>query len=371
MKGKSLHFFSNSIAVLFRKSKIAFLLYLLVQIVVSLGFVFFFTTVFTARKSYFETTDQMRDISVDFPNPPSGKQVEDACKKMEASKVVFDNIFFTFREKGVAVEDHHRSFYSNYNLFDYNVIGSQITQQMVKSRENVLVVGTAKPTEQEPNNNFIYYPKYQVGDFVEIQGEQFQIIGYRLGNLYFSSEIPYTTGLEKLVLSDMTIRLPHGFSDNEKEEFGAIVASYFHGAKVKIPPPLEQKVTMNLILPLSTSVLVGLSAVLSFLFLFQYMLESIRREYQIFHVCGASIKVLMTNLAAQLTLLFTLCFAVGTALFVLFRQIFITSEFFEGTALSFSQVGVIYLISLVIILLMALPFLFRFRKQFRKGGGTG
>ncbi len=373
MKGKNIRFLWTSLRVLFRQNRIAFAIYLLLQIVISLGFVFFFTTILTARENYIQKQDSMRIVSVDFASAPSTSQIKEAINQLKARTIAPEYMILIFASPSDTIfTEKPIQYYSIYPPSNEYIVGESITTQSTIEKRKVAIIGSFHNgffDERNPDSDkYFYYPKNQVGDIITIDGNSFEIIGYNTVYSPDQIEIPYTTGLDCFTLKNISFMLPINLSDNDKENFVDYLSSIFWDAQIDAPAPITQSVLIDLMIPLTVSILIGISAILSFLFLYKFIIESLQKEYCIFRLCGLSTRKLLANIITQLVLLFTLCFAIGTGILSLIRLLFKNSAFFANTALYPHQIFIIYFITLFLLIVFSTPFLIRFCKDIKKGG---
>jgi hypothetical protein len=355
----------KSTVLLFRRNRAAFVIFLAVQTVVSLGFVFFFTTTFTARENYMRSRENMRTVEVDLSEPAAGSSVAGLPDKLAKNPAVsLSNIQFTFILNSEKGKERPRQFiaYRNPDEYKSRIVGAGITQRQITEKSPVIVSG---------NMDRMMDPKsvwHQAGDTEELDGLKLKVIGtYQTTDNY--GEIPYTVGLRHFALKSMKLQVPAGATDNQKEALGQYAESLIPGCRVKVPVPLTQKVLGNMLFPYLAGLLIGVSALANLLFIFKYMLESSRQDYFVYQVCGCGRKKMAAVLSCELFSLFTLCFAAGTLLLAGLRQAYRTNSVFAGSSLQAPQVLLVYAVSLLVIALIMTPYLLRYRGRAVNSGG--
>ena len=356
----------KSVILLFRRNHAAFVIFMAVQTIVSLGFVFFFTTTFTARENYLRNYDSMKTVEVNLNEPVAGSTVSRLPKKLDNNPVVsLDNIQYMFVLNSEKRKESPRIFtaYRNPDEFKIRIIGDSISNQQINDCLPVIVSG---------NMDRAMDPKavwYQTGDTEELDGLKVKVIGtYRATENY--GEIPYTVGFQHFCLQSMQLRVPANATDNQKEQLGKYVEALLPRCRVKVPAPLTQKVLTNMFFPYMASLLIGVSALANLLFIFKYMLENSRQDYFVYQVCGCGQRKLSAVLACELFSLYTICFAAGTLLFIGLRQAYHTNSIFAGSSFQAPQVLLVYAASLLVIALIMVPYLLRYRGHAVNGGSA-
>jgi hypothetical protein len=204
IKMKFLSLVWKSTVLLFRRNRAAFVIFLAVQTVVSLGFVFFFTTTFTARENYMRSRENMRTVEVDLSEPAAGSSVAGLPDKLAKNPAVsLSNIQFTFILNSEKGKERPRQFiaYRNPDEYKGRIVGAGITQRQITEKSPVIVSG---------NMDRMMDPKsvwHQAGDTEELDGLKLKVIGtYQTTDNY--GEIPYTVGLRHFALKSMKLQVP-------------------------------------------------------------------------------------------------------------------------------------------------------------------
>ena len=351
--------------LLFRRNRVAFVIFMAVQTVVSLGFIFFFTTTFTARENYLRNYNSMRTVEVKLNEPVSGPSVAGLPDKLAKNPVVaLSNMQFTFILNSEKGKEHPRQLiaYRNPDEFKSRIVGTSITQNQIAEKSPVILSGNM---DRSMDSKAVWY---QIGDMEDLDGLKLKVIGtYRTTENY--GEIPYTVGFQHFSLYGMQLQVSANATDNQKEQLGKYVETLFPESRVKVPVPMTQKVLTNMFFPYMASLLVGVSALANLLFIFKYMLESSQQDYFVYQVCGCGHRKLSTVLACELFSLYTFCFALGFLLFASLRQAYYTNSIFAGSCLQIPQVLLVYAASLLVITLIMAPYFLRYRKRTVNGGG--
>lgn len=354
----------ESTVLLFRRNRVAFLIFIAVLTVVSLGLVFFFTTTFTSGENYIRNYDRMRTVEAVLNKPVVGSSLSELPKKLEKNPVIIlTNIKYSFILNSEKERDHPRNFiaYQNPDEFKSRIVGQSITRQQIDDGSPVIVSGNM-PKEMDSTSVW-----YEAGSTEILDGFKLDVIGvYRTTDDY--GEIPYSVGLQHFALQSVQLRLPVDATDNQKEQLGEYVKSVLPECRVTVPKPMTQSVLAHMVLPFAAGIIVGISALANLLFIFKYMLECSRSDHYVYLVCGCSRRKLSAVFACELFSLYTLCFTMGTLLFTLLRQANAANTVFCGTELQAPQVLTVYAGSLLVVALIMAPCLLRRRAV--TGGGA-
>lgn len=337
-----------------------------------MGFIFFYTTILTARENTIRQYNSMRTIRV-VPAASLSQELKSSLvlKLRKNSAAAIDDIEMNFILNSEVKKDKPRSFIAYLHPEEHSgrIIGRGITQEEIEKQAFVLVSGNASMPPDTPDEEKNAEKKYYAGDTVSFDGMDFAVIG-SFHEYPATEEIPYTVGLNHFCLKELDIMVPAETSDNQKKALGGYVQGLMPGSRVTLPKPINQKLLINMFIPLAAGLLIGLSAMINFLFVFKYMLESSRKDYFVFRICGSSSRKLSAVLFSELIFLFTVSYAAGALIFAGFRRAFKTNFIFAGSEFHFSQVALIYLISVLLIVLIMIPYLLKYRRQAVNGGGT-
>ena len=308
----------------------------------------------------------MRTIEADINNPLSKDTANSLMTKLQKNPAVsLDNIQLTFVLNSEKTNEKSRNFvsYLHPDMYSSRIVGKSITQKDIENQSPVFVSGNEDLEYRQDAKH------YNTGDVVNLDGIKFTVVGsyHVCGN---SGEIPYTVGLNHFALTKLQLLVPPDATDNQKERLGNYVQKLIPGCKITLPKPLVQKVLGNMIISYAAGLLIGISALINFLFIFKYMLESSREDYLIFKICGCGNRKLFSVLFVELVSLYTLSFTIGTVLFAGIRQIYHTNSIFANSQFNISQVLLIYLVSILLIVMIMIPYLFKYRKQTVNSGGA-
>lgn len=355
----------KGIRLLYRQSRAAFILFLLVQVTVSTGFIFFFTTTYTTGKNYLKQYDSMRTIRADLQPSTSVSNAETLPDKLMNNSVLKPtNIVFTFILPSEKNSASPRTFtaYQNPTEFQGRIQGQKITEKQIQEKASVLVSGNFGDPTVSGN-------RYQTGTTVKLDGTDFKVIGTDPLCNNTCGEIPYTVGLHSFSLLNVSVMVPADAVDDQKEQLGQYLHNLLPEASMKIPVSLTQKTFSNLMFPFIAGLLVGVSALINLLFIFKYMLESSRKSYFVFQACGCNKGRLVQIIFGELLELFTGCFVVGAGVFAALRSAYSTNNIFKGSELLVSHVFAVYLLLAFILMLIILPYLRHYGKQIINSGG--
>lgn len=358
----------KSVGLLYRRNHTAFIIFIAVMVTVSLGFVFFFTTTFTARQNFLRQRDGMRTIEASQEQPPQKADAMALPEKLSKNPVIaLDNIRYTFsfhmdKNSGPAPSNELVAYWKpEKSRENDNTVGKNITAQEIADEAPVLVGGNMSSPGSKPI-------LHKTGSTEKVGGVSLKVIG-----TYSSSDsygmIPYTVGLRHYTLQGVQLVVPASASDNQKEQLGQYLQTLLPGSRVTVPQPLKQEALGSMLISYLAGFVIGVSALVSLLFIFKYMLESSRRDYFVYQVCGCGGRKLFCVLLCELFFLFTLCFAAGTLLLAVLRLIYRTNIVFAGSSMQAADVLLIYLLSLLMILVIMVPYLLHYRKQAVNGGG--
>lgn len=354
---------SKSICLMFKRNRVAFILYLVVQVIISLGFVFFFTTVITASESFAKERDAVRMLMVnmdDLISAQDGKDfVAELCKNTPAA---LDKVTFNFVLKSEQYEKDPEIYSAVLDPEQGGkvIAGRNITRQDVEEENPVIVTKAYNLDFQKDKKN------YAVGDVIQLNSVNFTVIG----NTVSTTQIPYTTGFDHFILMKMYFLTSSDATDNQRVALGDYIKKKMPRCTVTLPQKISQRALSKAMIPLMAGLFVGVSALVSLLFIFKYMLESSREDHFIFRICGCGEQRLFFILFGELALLFTLCYTVGALLFMWLRRIFEANELFTHSQLLFSHVAFIYFASVLIIAIIMVPYLLKNRKLPLNSGGT-
>ncbi|WBY64208.1 FtsX-like permease family protein [Thermocaproicibacter melissae] len=352
-----------SVILLFRRNRIAFVIFTTVLTIVSLGLVFFFTTIFTSGENYIRNYDRMRTVVATLNQSVSNSSLTDLPEKLENNPVMkLTNIQYDFILHSDIEKENppHLIAYQNPNEFKSRIIGESITSKQIADCSPVLVcanesVGSASVSK--------------VGDSKLLDGLTLKVIGF-YPSYHEYGEIPYTFGLQHFVLQSVSLRMPVDATDDRKEQLGDYVKTVLPECSVTVPKPMTQSVLSHMLLPLAAGIIVGISALVNLLFIFKYMLECSRNDLSVYLVCGCSRLKLSAVFACELFLLYTLCFTAGTLLFVWLRYANAENTIFLGSELRIAHVLAVYAGSLIVIALIMIPSLLKYRRRIDTSGGV-
>ncbi len=308
----------------------------------------------------------MRTIKTELSGPvPQNSAGSLVAKLQENPEVPLENIQLAFTLKSENKKENARKFiaYLYPDRYKDRIVGKSISQQNIANQTTVMICG---------NEDLTYNPDakhFNTGDSVDLDGVKFSVIGC-YNSIGESGEIPYTVGLSHFTLTELQLLVPSDSTDNQKERLGDYVKRLIPNGKVTLPQPLTQKVLMNMFIPFAAALIIGFSALINLLFIFKYMLESSQEDYFILKICGCSNRKLFSVLFSELVLLYTLSFLAGEFLFSKLRTIYRQNTLFVNSQLDAPQVGIIYFASILLIVLVMVPYLIRYRKQVMNPGGS-
>lgn len=130
----------KEIALLYHNNRVAFFIFLLVQVTVSIGFLFFFTTTYTAQQNYVRQYNSMRTITAKLPLSTQVQEPEKLPEKLIKNSILTPtNLTFSFILPSEKDSDAPRNFtaYWNPEEFAYQVMGKKITKQHIRSAAKV------------------------------------------------------------------------------------------------------------------------------------------------------------------------------------------------------------------------------------------
>lgn len=343
-----------------------FIIFILMQIIICMGMIFFFTTIYSTRENYIKQYESVRTIRISQFSPGANQSVSQFMDELKKDqKIKIENAKFEFILKSEISMETPRKWISYLypEQFSNRVVGKGITQTEIENLSPVLLASNV-PTLASSEG-----PVMNIGDTLSLDGLNLRVSGYyRL--IGYRGEIPYTVGLKHFYLNEMNLTLPVEASDNQKEYLANQLKAALPESKVIMPTQITQKTISSMVIPLAAAFLVGVNSIISLLFIFKYMLESSRTDFFVMKICGSSNKKLFLTIVNELAAVYTGCFLVSLTLFTLFRSIFRENPIFLNSRTDLPIVLIVYVISFAVILLIMIPYLIRYRKQTLNSGGT-
>lgn len=339
----------KTIANLYKKSKLVFFVFIMVQVVVTFAYLFFYTSVPRNTAEYLKNAWEVRTINMEFENPEKGYSVESLLECIENNGMQLpENILFYFGETADS-ESNLVAYYKPEKNIDL-IEGKGIAQEDINEKRHVMV-GVEEPTIGRSN-------VYKIGDQIRRGDTAFEVVGVR--KIFEGEEIPYTVGCQFYHLKSIEITYPSGITTKAKESLKEYFECNLDSVKVMLPKSDVERTVEQLFLILAVSVCAGITAIVTFVFLFQFMLENNRRYFQILNLCGASGGYCILLLLEVFGMLFSGGFLLGLLSY------YITIG--KTAGLVWSDAGWVYLTFLGVILCLSLPTAFRFIMSSKKEG---
>lgn len=325
-----------------KNNKIVFIIFILVQIITIISYIFFFSTIVKAKNDYISNDKDIRSIKISFSEITRGKIDYNLIESLDKNNILeIENMYFTFS-----------ALYNNTILLSYykpitqaNIIGSAISDNNIKNEENVIV------THIGSNNK-----KDKVGDRILINNINFTIIGQRAAYTDIFGEIPITTALNNFNIRDFTIIISPNIANNKKNEFYSLLLSKFPSAKIKMPKSSIQKTIEKLFLILLSSIFMGIISIFNFLFLYKFMIEKMIHRYIILYLCGCSRIRIITLISNQPLLIFSLCYIISLIMLEGFKALKIV-YIFNIMSITLTSTLIIYFSFLILIIIILLPYI--------------
>lgn len=349
---KKIYLLSNRIISLYKKNHIVFILFIVVQIITILAYIFFLTTIIKTRAAYVSEYTSMRTIKSDLKNCDLDESTIDIVSIIKSNNVTsVENISMFFTDV-----TNSRQFvgYLYPDRFSQDVFGNPISVNDINKCNHVFI-----PRNQDGRHN-PNAEQYSIGDNMVIKNQTFKAIGVR--KYYYLDEIPYTTGLKFLKLTAFDIIVPEDTSDSQKEQLKDYLRTYFKDIKVILPETIPEKVITSLFIPLISSIFIGLIAIFNFTFLYRYMVEKSKKDYILLRICGCSRLKSVVLLFSQMCILFTLSYIISLIILFVLKKINIIGVF-NNTSITVIDCLLIYLSFLLIIILTLTPFLISVLKK--------
>ncbi len=343
---KKIYILIDRIVSLYKKNRLVFILFIVVQIITIFAYTFFFTTIINTRANYVSQYTSMRTIKTDL-------------KKCKLDKQITNNVVSIIRNNNISdIENISMFFIDNTNTrqlvgylypnkFSKDVFGSPISLEDIQKGSYVVIPRNAD-NRYNPN-----VEQYSIGDNMVIINKNFKVKGIR--KYYYLDEIPYTTGLKFLTLSAFDIILPDSTSDKQKEMLKKYLETNIKNIKVILPESIPEKVITSLFIPLVSSIFIGLIAIFNFTFLYKYMIEKSRKDYILLRICGCSRLKSILLLFSQMAFLFTISYFISLIVLLILKKTNVS--IFSQTSITISNCLVIYISFLSIIILAITPFL--------------
>ena len=339
----------KTIANLYKKNKLVFFVFIMVQVVVTFAYLFFYTTVPRNTAEYLKNAWEVRTINMEFENPEKGYPVESLLECIENNGMQQpEKIVFYFGETAES-ESNLVAYYKPEENIDL-IEGKGIVQEDIYQKRHVMV-GVEEPLMGMSNN-------YKIGSEIKRGGITFKVIGIR--KIFDGEEIPYTVGFQSYYLKHMELTYPSGITTKEKESLKEYFECGLDSVKVMLPKSDVERTVEQLFLILAVSACAGITAIVTFVFLFQFMLENNKRYFQILNLCGASGGYCILLLLEVFVMLFSGGFLLGLLSY------YITIG--KNIGLIWSDVGWVYLTFIGVILCVSLPTALRFIKSSKKEG---
>lgn len=337
---KHLYCIGKTINNIWRESRLVFVIFMVIQIVVVFAYLFFFTTVPRTTMEYFKSHVEVRSIELTFRDPKVNYPLEELLESIQENNIKkAENMHFYFS----TTKEEESSMVASYSIEqkDNTVEGNTISTTNIEKKQPVMIGAL--------NTDIAHYD-YQIGDTVERNGIKFQLIGLR--KIYSGEEIPYTLGVEKFYLKAMEIQYPTGITQAEKEAIKQHLKSQLSAVEVELPKSELERTIQRLFLILITSIGAGITAVVTFIFLFQFMIENNKRYFQIINLCGASGSDSMRLLLEVFTMLFTGSFLIGLSIYYFTLG--------KNIGLAWQDVGWVYMTFMGLLVCLTIPTAIRF-----------
>lgn len=345
IKKLKLSFFLNK--SMYKQNKIAFLLYIFVQIIISVGFVFFLTTIIQARTEYVKEFTILRMIDVEVDNYYNRNQLDDIINSVKITNE-YENVRILFQDE--STDD--KQIFQSYIYTDYannDVIGKGITDKDIQQKEKVVVM--VNDEIGDPDRESL---EYEIGNSFMIQGEPFHIIGYRISTY---PEIPYTIAVENMKIMEVRFQLKAHPSDNKMDSVQRFIQELLPDGNIEMPEKLNMRTLQNLMLILYSSAFVIVCAIFNFLFVFKYMIEKSSFTYNVLRLCGSSKRSLFRTILLQLVSLYIVSYTISILIFHLFIKQFVQ------TILVYEIIAGVFVFSIITIILIMLPYISKYSKH--------
>jgi len=343
---------------LYINNKLSFIMFMVVQIIVSFAYIFFYTTAPQNRAKYISAKIDVRTISLDFNeeglDDSSSDNFLNIIKKNDISDV--EDITFYFA-------DSQNNIYISYLKPDDqsgDISGESISQDDIYNIEPVIIAVLMEDLYPDTNPKLL-----SIGDTIPIDNIEFVVIGTRYFRNY--DEIPYSIGLKKLKLVNTDVIFPISITDKQKESLKDYFENNFSNVTVNLPTTATQATFEKLFLLILCSIFTGIISVVTFTFIFKYLIDKTKKIYTINRICGASNKYNIILIIEIFISLFTLSYIFAIVLFQI-SNMYIHIKIFDNVAFKIKDGLLIYIIFILVIFILILPYAISFIKKTIKEG---
>jgi hypothetical protein len=355
---KHLNLVFGIIKQLYLNNKISFIMFMVVQIIVSFAYIFFYTTAPQNRAQYISAKGYVRTISLDFNEEELGdSSYEDFLNVINNNNISeIEDITFHFA-------DNQNNIYVSYlktNNHSGDITGKSISQDNINNSDPVIIA--ALMANLYPDTK----PKQlSIGDAISIDNIEFVVIGTRYVSNY--DEIPYSIGLDKFKLVNTEVLFPTGITDKQKESLKDYFENSFSNVAVTLPATAAQETYEKMFLLILCSIFTGIISVVTFTFIFKYLIDKTKKIYIVNRICGASNKYNIELIIEIFVGLFSIAYICAIILFQISNMI-IHIDIMDNVALKIRDGIIIYFIFILLIFIMIIPYAFFFIKKTIKEG---
>ena len=286
-------------------NRIVSIVFVISQVITICAYIFFFTTIIGSYINYYNALEEMNSITVTFPE---GKK----CSLESVMNIINQSENITAKDTQFVFVDN--SEYKHEFISYADLSKSKFSKEDIDSHAKKVVLYNVNTSK----NNDSLFKNIKKGGYAVFNGTDFLISDIDYGGVI--NEIPYTTGFDCLKLDNFVIYLKPNLSDEEKNAVGQSFIRAFEDADVKVPPAMKAEVASSLTMPLAASIVIGISAVFCFCFMYKYMMEKTKRNYIVLRINGCSKKKGISLILLQMFALYLLSFLLGTGLFFLLRS---------------------------------------------------
>ena len=304
----------------------------ILQIMTSFAGIFFFSTVPQATADFAASLNSVRTVQLVFSDPSQRYSFNDLYEIIENNKIALpEYITFEFMsdEKCVTAT-------TDFNKWAGRIVdGRGITAQDVELGAECAVIGTTAVEE-----NGIQETKFKIGDFIKINGFDFEIIGFKQADEN-DIEIPYTTGFNMFSLSQMYVNFPSGLSDSQLNSITEYCVNSIEGVSA-----LKRLTIGDVLMSYNGTMIIAAIFVivielLNLSFIYKFILKSMNKYFAVLRICGLSSRGIVGHIYAVYSIILVISFGLGTlALFIVRKTA--NLDIFKSINLDISTIAIVF-----------------------------
>lgn len=332
---------------LFLNNKALYIFFAAALTVTAFGYMTFFSSTYEATEEYTALRLSSRTFYLNFPSTlDNPEELQTLLEENEDAEILKARYTFEAEIAGEPVE-----------LCGYPAMDALPDVFMGRSFEEndgraVIMLPPIRADEYEFGSAFSRIREMELEQETELSGKTYTVIGYCNVTEII---VPFKTGIEDFPVKSVSIEVSPETSENGKILFSKYLHSLFPTAELIEPEPVGQKTVTRMSLFIYGGLLIGVSAFLTFVFLFVYIIGRNMKDYIILRICGCSLKKMCALLIGQLAAVYTLCFIAAFAIAKLIN-LFIGSIMYIRLNITFVQAAVVYGVTMLMLALIFLPY---------------